>query len=88
MFHVKQRYPFEPDYRVAPGETLKEEIDARNWPYGNVARRLCLSVARLQELLTGDMPITPLLAKRLSRLTGHSAQFWLNLEANYRAPVA
>lgn len=89
MFHVKQRYPFEPDYRVAPGETLREWMEENGMTLVKAASLLPMTALELLSLINGaSVRITPLLAASLEKLTGIPAQFWLNLEANYRAPVA
>lgn len=88
MFRVKQTYPFEPDYRVPPGETLKELMDLRSYTELDVAVALGMSPVELRRMVEGASPVTPEVAEGLEEITGLPAQMWLNLEANYRKAPA
>jgi HTH-type transcriptional regulator/antitoxin HigA len=79
---------FDPDYRVAPGETLLELMDERGWSMEHVAHMLHTTPEWLQELLQGVHPITEMIAGSLHQLTDVPAGFWMRLEANYREPIA
>ena len=56
-----------------PGRLLRREFDAWKWPIPE----------DLREIEAGRASVTPVVAERLSQLFGTSAQFWLNLQANY-----
>ncbi len=75
---------FQPDYKVAPGKTVLEFMEERGWSLELVSAQLRLTLADLQSLLFGDLPITQELASSLEELTQVSAEFWMRLEANYR----
>lgn len=79
--------PFEPDYRVAPGETIQEILEAREMSAGSFAREMGESPATVRALLDGTGRLTPEIAAKLERTLRVSAQFWVNLEANYRKPL-
>jgi addiction module HigA family antidote len=65
---------------VHPGEILLEEFTA--------AKAMGVPRTRIERLVTGVAPVTPDTALRLSRAFGGSAQFWMNLQAQYDLAVA
>lgn len=67
----------------APGDYIQEELKARGWCNLHLADLLRVSDREIDELLLGEMEITPDLAQRLSAAFGTSAQLWLNLQASY-----
>ena len=69
---------FTPDYKVSPGETIREEME---WRF---ALELDYPIEFVQDLLAGKARITAEVAERLAKVLGPSAQFWLNLEGNWR----
>lgn len=79
--------PFKPNWRVPPGETIKDAIEERGLTRADLADRLGLNRLQTGRLLTGTIPLTPDIARRLQDTLGISAQFWLNMEANYRKPI-
>ncbi len=84
----KARYPFKPDYAVAPGETLREAMETLRISVADLASRTSVSPARIRGILRGTAPMTPYMAGKLSRTMGISARMWLRLEANYRRDLA
>jgi len=64
-----------------PGEILLEDFLV---PLGitqrDAAERLKISYPRMNEIVNGKRAVTPDTALRLSRFTGTSAEFWLNLQ--------
>lgn len=77
---------FDPDWRVAPGENLKEMLDDRGLTVDDLAAALDVSTPVAAALLEGTEPLTRRKAERLEALLGVTFQFWLNLEAEYRRP--
>lgn len=84
----KQKYPFEPDYAVAPGETLRETMDELGMSQVALAYWSGMAPETIKAVLDGTEPITPMVAIRLSIATGMPIRMWLNLEANYRRDLA
>lgn len=78
------RIEFEPDWRVAPGETLADVLDDRNLSRDDLVALSGLDRPIVDRLLSGDEPLTETIAAALERATGIVARFWLNLEAAYR----
>ena len=69
---------------IAPGEILLEEF-LKPLDMGQVeaARRLGMSLNRLNEIVLGKRGITADTALRLARLLKTSAQFWMRLQADW-----
>ena len=69
---------------IPPGEMLLEEF-LKPMGLGQVeaARRLGVSLNRLNEIVLGKRGITADTALRLARLFNMSAQFWVRLQADW-----
>ena len=52
-----KKYYFEPDYAVAPGETLREVMESRNMSQKELSIRTGLTVQTLNRIFKGDQPI-------------------------------
>lgn len=61
----------------APGEYIGD-IMMEDW-----AEKLGLSVDEYGDLLAGDLPVDIELAGRIEKVTGVSAETWLNLQRRY-----
>lgn len=85
---TKRRYAFEPDYAIAPGETLQETIESLGMTQRDLALRTGTAPKTINEIIKGKAPITPDTAVLLERVTGVPARMWNNLETNYREQLA
>jgi HTH-type transcriptional regulator/antitoxin HigA len=85
MATVDLRY--EPDYEVAPGETLRETLSALGMTQVQLAARTGLSLKHVNQIVQGVAPITPETALLLEKATGVKARMWNVLEAAYRERV-
>jgi len=85
---AKKAYKFDPDYAVAPGETLQEVMESKGMTQKDMAIRTELTVQSLNRIFKGEQPITYETANRLELVTGVPARFWNNLEALYREQLA
>jgi len=64
-----------------PGTLLREEfMPDYSLTVSSLAAALKVSRQSVNELLNGRRALTPLMALRLSRLFGNSAQFWMNAQ--------
>ncbi len=88
MLTAKKRYGFEPDYAIAPGETLKEVMESLDMTQKELAVRTGLTVQSLNRIFKGSQPITYETANKLELATGVLARMWNNLEAQYREQIA
>lgn len=77
-------FPFEPDYAVPPGATLREVMESLCMKQAELAVRTGLSVQTLNRIFNGEQPITYETANKLELVTGVPARMWNNLEAQYR----
>jgi antitoxin HigA-1 len=73
---------------VHPGRTLAAELAARGLTASALALKLRVPANRLSEIVRGHRAISPETALRLERCFGTSAQFWMNLQANYDLAIA
>ncbi len=81
---AKKKYAYEPDYAVAPGETLSEVMTSLDMNQKELARRLELTEQTLIHIFKGEQSISYATANRLELITTVPARFWNNLEAEYR----
>lgn len=82
-------HPFEPNWVIAPGETLREVIDQSDLSNSALAEACGhMPIEMLHGILAGDVEITEEIAMSLNTGTGISVQLWLNLERAYRAGLA
>ncbi|GAB6144211.1 helix-turn-helix domain-containing protein [Desulfocicer niacini] len=88
MVKVTQKYTFEPDYAVPPGDTLRETMEALCMTQKELALRTGLTVQSLNRIFKGDQPISYETANRLELAVGVPAAMWNNLEAQYREQLA
>lgn len=77
----------EPDYAVAPGETLRERLDELGMSQAELARRTGLTAKHVNQVLKGAATLSADVAQRLEYATGTPARWWLRLEADYQAAV-
>lgn len=78
-------HPFRP---IKPGEILEEELDARGWTSADFAYIIARPIQEINEIIAGKKTITPAAAEVFSGVLGTSAEYWCNLEANYRLDCA
>jgi HTH-type transcriptional regulator/antitoxin HigA len=76
--------PLQPDYAVAPGETLAEWLEERHIKQAELASRINMSEKALSQIITGAAPLTRATAAKLELATGVSARTWNSLEALYQ----
>lgn len=68
----------------APGDYIREEIEARGWTQLDLAEMLGRAPQAVSEIISGKRSITPDMATGLGDAFGTSAQVWLNLESSYQ----
>ncbi len=77
-------HPFQPDYVVPPGETLRDRLAEMNLSQAELATRAGLSTKHVNQIMQGLAPITLETAVILDRITGIPARVWNRREADYR----
>jgi addiction module HigA family antidote len=74
---------------VHPGETLREDfLEPLNMSASALAKALHVAPPTVNEIVREKKGVSPLMALRLSRYFGGSAQWWLNMQAAYDLKVA
>lgn len=74
---------------VHPGEILKEDVlPELRLTKTRFAQKLGLSRQSLHDLLEGKYAISTIVALRLERLLGSSAEMWLNLQRDFDLALA
>ncbi len=68
----------------APGEFLKEEMEARGWSQVELAEVLGRPAKLVNEIIAGKKAITPETAVQLGDALGTGPAIWMNLEAQYQ----
>ena len=76
------------DLPIPPGEVLAEEIEARQMTQRELAARLGRPTQAINEIIKAKKAITPDTAIGLEKALGIYAQFWVNLESDYRMTLA
>jgi len=79
-----ERHPFQPDYAIPPGETLRDLLAEMNLSQTELAARAGLSTKHVSQIMQGVAPITLETAIALDRITGVPARVWNRREADYR----
>lgn len=77
-----------PARTVAPGRILSRELEARGWTQKDLADIMGRPPQTINEIIRGTKQITPVTALELAAALGTSAEFWTNLESNYRLHLA
>lgn len=80
--------PFNPDWSIHPGETLREELRARGLTQLAFAGMVGRSVQVINQIINGKKGITPDTALDLEHGLGVSAGFWVRLQAEHELHVA
>ena len=80
-------HPFDPDWCIHPGTTIAEFMKESSLDHPAMLLRTGITGEQLEGLLSGQLEIDPALASALSRGTGASAQFWLNLDHHFRTDL-
>lgn len=75
---------FTPSYCVAPGATIREELDYRGISQKEFAARMSLDVATVNRIIQGTAPITTETAGKLENVLSIPASYWMSMELNYR----
>lgn len=75
-------------FAVAPGCTLKEQLEDRGMTQQELAERMGVSAKHISKLIHGTVALTEPVAVKLEYVLGIPAKFWMNLETRYRIDLA
>ncbi len=73
------------DIAVSLGETINDFLKADDMTQDELARRIGMSKKHINQLVKGKIILTPDTAIKLEKVFSPPADFWLNLESNFRA---
>ena len=76
--------PFLPDWASPPGDTIQDCLDERGMTKLHLMRALGIPFDFAHELLLGEKCIVQEIAEGLEKMFDVPAQFWMNLERQYR----
>jgi addiction module HigA family antidote len=77
-----------PDSVSSPGETLLELIEEKGMSQVELAKRTGRPIKTINEIIKGKAALTSDTAIQLERVLGVPADFWNQMEANYRTYLA
>jgi HTH-type transcriptional regulator/antitoxin HigA len=77
-----------PHLILGPGEYIKEIMETLNWTQEDLASVIGISLKHLNSIVQNKQPITFEVAKLLSKAFGHSTQFWINLDTDYKLKLS
>lgn len=75
---------FKPAEIFPPGDFLREELAARGWSQGDLARILGRPVQTINMIVNARKSITAETAKALGLALGTGPELWMNLETAYQ----
>ena len=67
-----------------PGDFIREEMEARGWNQGDLARIMGRPLPAINLIISGKKSLTPETASGLAGAFGTSPEFWLNLQSAYQ----
>ncbi len=88
MSRRAEKYTYQPDVAIPPGETLLETIEVKGMSQRELALRTGITPKTINGIVKGKAPISMETAMALEKVLGVPARFWMNLEQQYRALAA
>ena len=81
------KYPYQPDYAVPPGTTLKETLEVKGLSQADLALRTGLAEKTVSQIINGIAPISYETAGKLELVLSIPASFWNARERSYREAI-
>ncbi len=81
---MRNNKKLKPFINIGPGYTIKEYLDARGWSQEDLAQLTDISTKQLSQIINNKVRITIDTARLFSKAFETSAEFWINLDTNYR----
>lgn len=82
MVHLQDIKPYK---NISPISHIYELMVLKNWDKSELAEKLNMSEAKMNNLLDENLPIREKEAVALESVFGISCAFWLNLDKHYRS---
>jgi HTH-type transcriptional regulator / antitoxin HigA len=80
--------PFDPEYAVPPGASLRATLEELGMTQAELAARADLSLKHVNQIAQGVAALTPETSLAFEKVTGVPARIWNQLEASYREKLA
>jgi HTH-type transcriptional regulator/antitoxin HigA len=74
---------FKPAEVFHPGEYLRDELAARGWTQGDLARVIDRPLSAINEIINGKKRMTAETAKAVGLAMGTGPELWVNLQTAY-----
>ncbi|MHB8107594.1 MAG: helix-turn-helix domain-containing protein [Candidatus Cryosericum sp.] len=84
MNSEKRLYEYKGEAASAPGDTLKETLDAIGMSQSDLCRRTGLTAKTISGIINGKEPLSQQTALQLETVLGVPASLWNNLERQYQ----
>ncbi len=85
---MRIHHEFAPAIIIHPGEILQDELEARGWTQKGFAGQIGRPLQLINNIINGRSGISAETALDFAEAFGTSAQFWMNLDSNYRLALA
>jgi HTH-type transcriptional regulator/antitoxin HigA len=85
---MEQEMSYQPKKAIHPGKTIERLLIDMRMTQKWLADRTGLTEKHISKMISGDASVTEDTAVRLENVLGGSAQFWTNLDSNYRTTKA
>ena len=74
---------FKPAEIFHPGEYLRDELSARSWTQGDLAKIIDRPLGAVNEIINGKKRITAETAKAIGLALGTGPELWVNLQTAF-----
>ncbi|WP_166334441.1 ImmA/IrrE family metallo-endopeptidase [Sphingobacterium chungjuense] len=85
---MKKDLHIEKELLTKPGDTILETLEFLKMSQVELSERLGKTPGKVNDIISGKVPITVNTALQLEKVLGIETQFWLNRESNYREKLA
>ncbi|MGD0165610.1 MAG: HigA family addiction module antitoxin, partial [Candidatus Sulfotelmatobacter sp.] len=85
---IKNKFRYDPDYAIPPGETVVESLESLGMTQAELATRTGRPLKTINEIARGKTAITPETALQFEKVLGISASFWNSLETKHQQLLA
>lgn len=70
--------------KFGPGYFIREQMEFRSWTQEDLAEVMGITIKHLNKILRDKQPVTLEMAKILGEVFNISAQYWINLDTDFR----
>ncbi len=84
MKAINDKPKLRPFKKFGPGYFIQEQMDERNWTQEDLSAVMGLTTKHINGVLQDKQPISLEIARKLSEIFETSAEYWINLDTNYR----